>query len=66
MKDKAQYNKKLKEENQYLQKKLLENIEENNQLKKHKQDFIDHIMKLKYDEKAMLRNRKNDKYSLEK
>ena len=69
MNDKAQYNQKLEEENQDLQKKLLENIEENNQLNKHKQDLIDHIPKLKYDEKAqdeMLRNLKNDKYSLEK
>ena len=67
--DKAQYNQKLEEENQDLQKKLLENIEENNHLKKRKQDLTDHIMKLKYDEKAqdeMLRNLKNDKYSLEK
>ena len=68
-KDKAQYNKKLKDKNQDLQKKLLEKIEENNHLKKRKQDLIDHISKLKYDEKAqdeMLRNLKNDKYSLEK
>ena len=67
--DKAQYNKKPEKENQDLQKKLLENIEENNQLKKHKKHLIDHIMKLKYDEKVqdeMLRNLKNDKYSLEK
>ena len=35
-KDKEQYNQKLEEENQDLQKKLLENIEENNHLKKHK------------------------------
>ena len=44
-------------------------MEENNHLKNHKQDLIDHILKLKYDEKAqdeMLRNLKNDKYSLEK
>ena len=68
-KDKAQYNQKLEEENQYLQKKLLENIEENNHLKKRKQDLIDHIPKLKYDEKEqdeMLKNLKNDKYLLEK
>ena len=68
-KDKAQYNQKLEEENQDLHKKLVENIEENNHLKKRKQDLIDHIPKLKYDEKAqdeMLRNLKNDKYLLEK
>ena len=68
-KDKAQYNKKQEEENQDLQKKLLENIKENNHLKKRKQDLIDHIWKPKYDEKVqdeMLRNLKNDKYSLEK
>ena len=68
VKDKAQYNKKL-EDNQYLQKKLLEKIEENNQLKKHKQYLIDHILKLKYYEKAqdeMLRTLKNDKYSSKK
>ena len=44
-------------------------LEENNHLKKRKQDLIDHIPKLKYDEKAqdeMLRSLKNDKYSLEK
>ena len=66
-KDKAQYNQKLEEENQDLQKQLLENIEENNHLKKRKQDLMDHILKLKYDEKTqdeMLRNLKNDKYSL--
>ena len=45
-KDKGQYNKKQEEENQDLQKKLLENIEENNHLKKRKQDLIDHIPKL--------------------
>ena len=69
VKDRAQYNQKLEEENQDLQKKLLENTKENNQLQKHKQDSIDHILKLEYDEKAqdeMLRNLKNDKYSLEK
>ena len=68
-KDKAQYNQNLEEENQYLQKKLLENSKENNHLKKRKQDLIDHNPKLKYDEKVhdeMLRNLKNDKYSLEK
>ena len=68
-KDKAQYNQKLEEENQDLQKKLLENIKENNHLKKRKQDLIDHISKLKYDDKAqeeMIRNLKNDKCSLEK
>ena len=68
VKDKAQYNKKL-EENQYLQKKLLENIEEHNHLKKRKQYLIYHIPKLKYDEKAQdenSRNLKNAKYSLEK
>ena len=68
-KEKTQYNQKLEEENQDLQNKILENIEENNHLKKHKQDLIDHIPKLKYDEKAqdkMLRNLKNYKYSLEK
>ena len=67
-KDKAKYNQNLEEENKYLQKKLLKNIKENNHLKKHKQDLIDHIPKLKYDEKVqdeMLRNLKNDKYSLE-
>ena len=67
--DKAQYNQKLEEENQDLQKKLLENIEENNHLKKRKQDLIDHIPKFKYDEKVqdeMLRTLKNYKYSLEK
>ena len=67
--DNAQYNQKLEDENQDIQKKLLETIEENNHLKKRKQDLIDHIPKLKYDEKAydeMLRNLKNDKYSLEK
>ena len=42
-KDKAQYNQRLKEENQDLQKKLLENIEENNHLKKRKQYLIDNI-----------------------
>ena len=69
MKEKAQYNQKLEEEYLDLQKKLLEKIEENNQLKKHKQYLIDHISKLKYDEKVqdeMLRNLKNDKYSLKK
>ena len=35
-KDKAQDNQKLEEENQDLQKKLLENIEENGRLKNHK------------------------------
>ena len=68
-KDKAQYSQKLEEDNQHLQKKLLENIEENNHLKKCKQDLIDHIPKLKYDDKAqeeMTRNLKNDMYSLEK
>ena len=42
-KDKAQDNQKLEEENQDLQKKLLENIEENGRLKNHKQDLMDHI-----------------------
>ena len=68
-KDKAQYNQKIEEENRDLQKKLLENIEENNHLKKRKQDIIDHIPKLKYDEKSqdeMIRNLKNDMYLLEK
>ena len=51
-KDKAQCNQKLEEENQDLQKKLLENIEENNHLKKRKRDLINHISKLRYDEKA--------------
>ena len=67
MKDKAQYKQKLEEENQDLQKKLLENIEENNHLKKCKQDLIDHTPKIKYDEKGqdeMLRNLQNDKYLL--
>ena len=42
-KDKAQDNQNLEEENQDLQKKLLENIEENGRLKNHKQDLMDHI-----------------------
>ena len=45
-KDKAQYNQKLEEENQDLHKKLLENMKENNHLKKCKQDLIDHILNL--------------------
>ena len=66
---KAQYNQRLEEENQYLQKKLLENIEENGYLTKHKQDLIDQIQKLKDYEKAheeMIMKCKNDKDSLER
>ena len=64
VKDKAQYNQRLEEENQDFQKKLLENIEENGHLKKRKQDLIDQIQNLKEDEKLqdeMIRNLKNDK-----
>ena len=67
-KDKAQDNQKLEEENQDLQKKLLENIEENGRLKNHKQDLMDHIQKIKDDKKAqeeIIRNLKNDKVLLE-
>ena len=68
-KDKAQYNKKQEEENQDLQKKLLENIKENGRLKNHKQDLMDYIQKIKDDKKAqeeMIKNIKNDKVSLSK
>ena len=51
-KDKAQDNQKLQEENQDLQKKLLENIKESGLLENHKQDLMDHIQKIKYDKKA--------------
>ena len=67
-KDKAQYNLNLEQENQDLQKKLLEYIEENNHLKKRKQHLIDHILNIKYDDKAqeeMKRSLKNGMYLLE-
>ena len=51
-KDKAQDNQKLEEENQDLQKKLLENIEEIDHLKNDKQDLMDRIQKIKDDKKA--------------
>ena len=52
VKDTFQRNQQLEEENKYIQKKLLENIEKNGHVKKRKQDLINQIQKLKDDEKS--------------